>query len=193
MPGSSKDQQPALSEGPSEPVGKGRPTPKRKEAEAANKRPLVPTDRKAAGKAGKNASKDARQREYRAMQTGDERAMPAQHRGPVRRYIRDYVDGRWNLGEFFLPIAAVFLVLQISLANSAPDLAALAVIILYAYVIFAIVDGFIMWRGLRKRLRAKFGEDKLGRGLVMYSLMRSFQLRPTRLPKAQVKRGTKLG
>lgn len=176
---------------PTDVTGKGRPTPKRKVAEAANKRPLVPTDRKSAGKANKSASREARNREYQAMQTGDERSMPPNHRGPVRRYIRDYVDGRWNLGEFFLPIAAVFLVLQISLANSAPDLAALAVIILYAYVIFAIVDGFIMWRGLRKRLRAKFGEDKLGRGLVMYSLMRSFQLRPTRLPKAQVKRGTK--
>ncbi|RHA40316.1 DUF3043 domain-containing protein [Cellulomonas rhizosphaerae] len=176
---------------PTDVTGKGRPTPKRKDAEAANKRPLVPTDRKSAGKANKSASREARNREYQAMQTGDERSMPPNHRGPVRRDIRDYVDGRWNLGEFFLPIAAVFLVLQISLANSAPDLAALAVIILYAYVIFAIVDGFIMWRGLRKRLRAKFGEDKLGRGLVMYSLMRSFQLRPTRLPKAQVKRGTK--
>lgn len=176
---------------PTDVSGKGRPTPKRKDAEAANKRPLVPTDRKTAGKANKSASREARNREYAAMQTGDERAMPPNHRGPVRRYIRDYVDGRWNLGEFFLPIAAVFLVLQISLAKSAPGLAALAVMILYVYVIFAIVDGFIMWRGLRKRLRAKFGEDKLGRGLVMYALMRSFQLRPTRLPKAQVKRGTK--
>ncbi|MDM7831429.1 DUF3043 domain-containing protein [Cellulomonas edaphi] len=176
---------------PTEVAGKGRPTPKRKEAEAANKRPLVPTDRKAAGKTGKNAAREARNREYQAMQSGDERSMPAQHRGPVRRYIRDYVDARWNLGEFFLPIAAVFLVLQISLAKAAPGLASLAVLVLYIYVIFAIVDGYIMWRGLRKRLRAKFGEDKLGRGLVMYSLMRAFQLRPTRLPKAQVRRGHK--
>jgi hypothetical protein len=174
---------------PGEVVGKGRPTPKRKEAEAANKRPLVPTDRKAAGKAGKNASKDARQREYKAMQTGDERAMPAQHRGPVRKYIRDYVDGRWNLGEFFLPVAAVFLVLQITLAKPAPGLAGLAIVVLYVYVLFAIVDGIVLWRGLRKRLRAKFGADNLGRGLTMYTLMRAFQLRPTRLPKAQVKRG----
>jgi len=176
---------------PTDVTGKGRPTPKRKDAEAANKRPLVPTDRKSAGKANKSAAREARNREYQAMQTGDERAMPPNHRGPVRKYIRDYVDGRWNLGEFFLPVAAVFLVLQISLANSAPGLAGLAVLILYIYVIFAIVDGFIMWRGLRKRLRAKFGEDKLGRGLLMYAAMRAFQLRPTRLPKAQVKRGTK--
>jgi len=170
---------------------KGRPTPKRKESEALNKRPLVPTDRKGATKASKGAARDARNREYRAMQTGDEKSMPANHRGPVRKYIRDYVDGRFNLAEFFLPVAAVFLVLQISLASSAPSLAALAIVVLYAYVIFAIVDGFLLWRGLRKRLRAKFGADNLGRGLVMYTEMRAFQLRPTRLPKAQVKRGYK--
>ena len=51
------------------------------------------------------------------MQTGDERNMPAKDRGPVRRFIRDADDARWNLGEFFLPVAAIFLVIQFAMAQ----------------------------------------------------------------------------
>ncbi|WP_029287842.1 DUF3043 domain-containing protein [Cellulomonas sp. HZM] len=171
--------------------GKGRPTPKRKDAEAANKRPLVPADRKQAGKASKSAAREARNSEYRAMQTGDINNMPPAHRGPVRTFVRDWVDGRFNLGEFFLPVAAVFLVLQITLASASPNLAALAMLVLYVYVIAALVDAYILWRGLRKALRAKFGENQPLKGLALYAIMRAFQLRPTRLPKARNKRGVK--
>lgn len=39
------------------------------------------------------------------MQTGEEKYLPVQHKGPARRFARDYIDARWTLGEFFLPIA----------------------------------------------------------------------------------------
>lgn len=171
------------------PDGKGRPTPKRKEAEAANKRPLVPTDRKAAGKAGRQQAKEQRDREYRAMQTGDERFMPAKDRGPQRRFVRDYVDARWNLAELILPAAAVLLVVQLTLSNAAPLLAALAILVLYVFVLAAIIDGWIMWRGLKKVYAAKFGVDAPPKGTLSYALIRTFQIRPSRMPKPQVKHG----
>ncbi|MCB2777002.1 DUF3043 domain-containing protein, partial [Listeria monocytogenes] len=75
--GRSKDQrdaEPAATRAPSAPApgmagGKGRPPPSRKEAEAANKRPLVPTDRKAAAKDARTKARIQRDLEYKAMQT----------------------------------------------------------------------------------------------------------------------------
>ena len=189
MFGRSNDPQPvtpALTESTPPPTdaGKGRPTPKRKVSEAANKRPLVaPTTKKAS----REQAKAQRDIEYRAMQTGDERNMPAKDRGPVRRYIRDAVDARWNLGEFFLPMAAVFLVAQFALAKTA--IAVFAILALYVYIIAAVIDVWLMWRGLKKRLVAKFGIEQVPRGAAMYAVLRAFQIRPSRMPKAQVKHG----
>jgi len=190
--GRSNDPQsvtPATVQSTPAPDGKGRPTPKRKEAEAANKRPLVPTDRKAAGKTGRAQAKEQRDREYRAMQTGDERFMPAKDRGPLRRFVRDWVDARWNLGELILPAAAVLLVVQLTLSKAAPVLAALAILVLYVFVLAAIIDSWIMWRGLKKALVAKFGKDAPPKGTVSYAVIRTFQIRPSRMPKPQVKHG----
>ena len=189
MFGRSNDPQPvtpALTESTPSPTdpGKGRPTPKRKVSEAANKRPLVaPTTKKAS----REQAKAQRDIEYRAMQTGDERNMPAKDRGPVRRFIRDSVDARWNLGEFFLPMAAVFLVIQFALAKT--GFAVFAILALYVYIIAAVIDVWLMWRGLKKRLVAKFGIEQIPRGAAMYAVLRAFQIRPSRMPKAQVKHG----
>ena len=167
---------------------KGRPTPKRKTSEALNKRPLVPADRKAAGKSARVASREQRDREYQAMQTGDERYLPAKDKGPVRRYVRDYVDARRNLGEFFLPVAMVFFALTYLFKNSQFG-SAIILIALYVIVLATMTDAFIMWRRLKKLLSAKFGGETSMRGLGMYSTMRAFQIRRARLPKPQVKHG----
>jgi hypothetical protein len=169
-------------------AGKGRPTPKRRAAEAANKRPLVPTDRKAAAKTAKVAARAERDRQFKAMQTGDERYLPVKDRGPVRRYIRDHVDARWNLGEFFLPVAMVFVLLTLLFSRNVVA-STVVVMALYLIVLITIVDAFIMWRRLRPKLAAKFGDDAQQRGLAMYAALRVFQLRRARLPKPQVARG----
>jgi Protein of unknown function (DUF3043) len=171
------------------PSGKGRPTPKRKEAEARNKRPLVPADRRAAAKDARAKARVQRDLEYQAMRNGDERHMPARDRGPVRRYVRDTVDARRNLGEFFLPFAALCLVLQFLTARGAPVVALVSLVVLYVYILASMIDAWLMWRSLKKRLAAKFGDAALPRGLTMYAVMRAFQVRPSRLPKPQVKHG----
>lgn len=170
-------------------VGKGRPTPKRKTAEAANRRPLVPQDRKAAAKDARAAQRAERDKQYAAMQTGDERYMPAKDKGPVRRYIRQYVDARWSLGELFLPVAIVMLLLNMLLTSVSPELAFLGLVVLYLFIIGMVVDVVIMWRKLRKKLAAKFGDAAQQRGLMMYAVTRVFQIRRARLPKPQVKHG----
>lgn len=167
------------------PAGKGRPTPKRNVAQAANKRPLVPNDRRAATKAARLRERELRQRQHQAMLTGDEANLPPRDRGPVKRYVRDYVDARWNLGEFFLPIAFVFIFINL-FASREPALALVVLLVLYALVLVTILDAVIMWRGLKKRLVAKFGE--VPRGTLMYAVMRAFQLRRSRLPRPTSKK-----
>lgn len=183
------DSEPAQTEPAQEgPVGKGRPTPKRKQVEAARKRPLGATDRKSAVKAQRAAAKEQREREYRAMQTGDERHLPARDKGPVKKWVRNYVDARRSLGEYFLPISLV-MVLSTLLTASNPAAGVVVILALYVVVLATVLDAFILSRILKKKLRAKFGEDKVPRGALMYGVLRAFQIRRTRLPKPQVKRG----
>lgn len=166
--------------------GKGRATPKRRVAQQANKRPLVPSDRRAALKASRAKQKADRARMNQAMITGDERYLPTRDRGPVRRYVRDYVDARWNLGEFFLP-ASLAIVLVVLLAGNRPVFALAAILTIYIIVLAAVVDALLLGRRLKRLVGAKFGD--VPKGTRMYGAMRAFQLRRTRMPRPQVKRG----
>ena len=122
------------------------------------------------------------------MLTGDERHLPLRDKGPVRRWVRDYVDARRNPGEYFLPVSLV--IVLASLFTAGDPLLGLAIIaVLYLVVFVTIIDAYLLGRRIRKLATAKFGADKLPRGIRMYGIMRAFQIRRTRLPKPQVKRG----
>jgi Flp pilus assembly protein TadB len=165
---------------------KNRPTPRRREQEAARKRPLVVTDRKAAKRDEQLKRREASARMRQAMVTGDEAHLPVRDKGPERRYVRDYVDARWNIGEFMLPI--MILVLALSFVRQSWALMIVFVAV-YGILLVAVVDAVLMWRRLKKRLEAKFGAERLPRGLAMYAVMRAFQMRRSRMPKPQVQRG----
>lgn len=169
-------------------AGKGRPTPRRKDVEAARRRPLVPTDRKQAQKSSRQALKEQRQREYEAMLSGDERHMPYRDRGPARRFVRDTVDARRNLGEMFLPFSIVMVFAVLLTGNSLTG-AMIVMAVLYLGVIATVVDAFLLARMLKRRLEAKFDEKDIPRGSRMYGVVRAFQIRRSRLPRPQVGRG----
>jgi len=89
---------------------KGRPTPKRKEAEAARKiSTLAPASTKAERKRAKEAAKASRVAQRAAFLRGDESALPLRDKGPVKKFVRNYVDARRSIGEYFLPV--IFIVL----------------------------------------------------------------------------------
>lgn len=167
---------------------KSGPTPKRKVSEAANKVPLVPGDRRAAAKSAREHNRKLREKQYQAMQTGQESALPVRDRGPLKRYARNFVDARRNLGDYFLYIAGVFLILMFVTARF-PTLTPIVTLVLYSLVFLAIADAFLMWRRLKAQLLAKFGPDTDVKPARWYSVMRIFQLRRARLPKPQVKYG----
>jgi hypothetical protein len=180
------EQQAETVERPQREGAKNRPTPKRRDQEAARKRPLVETDRKAARDRDKQTRREAQLKQRQAMVTGDDAHLPPRDKGPVRRYIRDYVDARWNLGEFMLPVMLVVLALSFV---RLPWVFAIVSIGVYGLLFAAALDGFLMWRRLKQKLVAKFGEEKVGRGLAMYAVMRGFQIRRSRMPRPLVSRG----
>jgi Protein of unknown function (DUF3043) len=166
---------------------KNRPTPKRRDQEAARRQPLVVADRKRAKQLDKAKRNQQMARTRQAMLTGDDSALPSRDKGPVRRYMRDYIDARRNLAEFMLPV--MLIVLAMSFVRTSTILF-FVTILTYTILLTAIVDTFLMWRRLRKKLAAKFGEEAAGaKGNGMYAAMRAFQLRRSRMPRALVKRG----
>lgn len=167
------------------PGGKNRPTPRRSQQEALKKRPLVPADRKGAARASREAVRAERMKVRQAMMSGDERYLPARDKGPVRRFVRDVVDARRNVGEYFLVVAMVVVFLTF-LRDPLVQLVGTA--LLWLTVLVCVVDGFLLARQLRKRLVAKFGPAGLEPGIVRYGVLRAFQMRRTRLPKPMVKR-----
>ena len=176
------------------PGAKNHPTPSRRDQEAARKRPLVPTDRKAAAGQSREANRVARAKQRAAMLSGDESALPARDKGPVKRYIRDVVDARWNLGEFMLPIMVLVLLLS-AVPIFAPKLASLSslmvFVLVYGLIVTGALDAFLMWRRTKAKILAKFGQAP-PRGSAMYAVIRAFQMRRSRLPRPQIARGTKL-
>lgn len=172
--------------------GKGHPTPKRKDAQAQNLRPLVPKDREASRKAAKARMRERENAEYDAMQKGDINHMPKAERLPWRIYIRDYVDARFNLGEFFIPVAFVILIGSIFVTYQWPALALPLMVLMYVYLFAVIIDVVIMWRKLKKKLIEKFGEQSVAKGMRSgsYAWSRAIQMRRWRLPKPRyLKRG----
>lgn len=146
------------------------------------------TSRKESVRERRADMKAQRQREYRAQATGDERNMPREDKGPVRRWVRDYVDARRNLGEYMMPLAFVLLA-ALFLARWVPFAAVALIVVGYVLIFAAFVDLIVLSSGLKKRLYAKFGAERIPRGTIMYGLRRAIQTRRLRLPKPQVKRG----
>ena len=167
-------------------VGKGAPTPTRKAQEAARKRPLVPEDRKASKAAERQAVQDQRLKMRRALDTGDEKFLPLRDKGPQKRFARDYVDARFNLGEYLMFGALLFVLVSLVVPASS-DMMIYVLGAFWVMFLAVFVDVFILSRKLRKGLSAKFGEVE--RGTVWYGSMRSLQFRKLRLPKPQVGRG----
>ena len=163
--------------------GKGRPTPTRKEREAANLRPLVAKG-KEAQKAQRDRVAEQRNRARVGLANGEEKFLPARDKGVQRKFVRDYVDARYSVGEAMIPIMVIVIVLSI-----VPNASSITLVILWAYFLVAIIDCLLVGQRIRGKLAAKYGADKVESGLRWYAAMRALQLKLMRMPKPQVKRG----
>ncbi|WP_110238766.1 DUF3043 domain-containing protein [Nocardioides gilvus] len=171
------------------PGGKGRPTPTRKEAEAAAKaRAKVPRTRKEMAAAQRAARAENSGKVREAMKTGDERFLPARDRGPMRRFIRDYIDVRFSFIELLIPVMLVSLVMGWS-GNQA--LMGMSEIILLGAMVMIVMDMVFLRMKLRRELAKRFPGESV-KGTTYYAVMRAMQMKFMRLPKAQFKIGERL-
>jgi hypothetical protein len=112
------------------------------------------------------------------LKAGDERQLPARDRGPVRRFARDLVDSRRSVGEFFLPLALIILILNFT---KDPQIRATGSFLWLLLVVLIVVDSVVLARKLKRGLR-RMHPDEGTKGVVPYALMRSMQIRRFRLP-----------
>ncbi|WP_040161305.1 DUF3043 domain-containing protein [Mobilicoccus massiliensis] len=167
------------------PGAKNRPTPSRREAEAARRRPIVPADREAAKKDSRRREREERAKYREAMYRGEEWALGPRDRGPQRRFVRDMVDSRWNVGEFLLPLMIIALPISM-LPYRWAYIAGFTV--LYGMIALTVLDVLLLTRRVKKAVREKFGEEP-AKGTAWYVFSRSVQLRAGRMPRPQVTRG----
>jgi hypothetical protein len=188
-----------MTQSSSESSKKGRPTPKRREATQKH-HSLAPIKTREEKKRARALTKDARLAARAAYLRGDESALPARDRGPARKFVRDFIDSRRSVGEYFLPI--IFVVLILTMIPTAttknaeglpkvPLTQVISIAIMYTVLLISVIDGILLNRKIKKLVSAKF-PGTTTRGLGLYGWLRSTQMRRMRSPKPQVKAGTKI-
>jgi hypothetical protein len=171
--------------------GKGRPTPRRNEAQGrrVGPPPPPPTTRKEAYKRQRAKVAERRTETRLGAARGDDAYLPARDRGPVRKLIRDVVDSRRNVGGFFLGIAVVALI-----GNFYPNVLvkSYATVLLMGFFLLMVVDSFVLGRRIKRKVAERFPAEQKTRGLVWYGVSRSTMVRRWRYPKPDVPLGTEI-
>ncbi|PRY50457.1 Protein of unknown function (DUF3043) [Geodermatophilus tzadiensis] len=167
-------------------TGKGRPTPKRVEAQGRRPGPPPPppTTRKEAYKRQREQQASRRAQTRAGMARGEEQYLPARDRGPVRRLVRDVVDARRNAGSFFLGVAALVLV-GYFIPN--PAVQSYTVFVWFFFFLAIVVDSVFLGRRIKKKVLERFPDQPHRmRGLVWYGISRATMIRRWRFPRAEV-------
>jgi hypothetical protein len=182
-PGSDADTD--LTEQLARAAGKGRPTPKRSEAQGRRQGPPPPppTTRKEAYKRMREQQASKRVESRQGMARGDDNYLPARDRGPVRKLVRDVVDTRRNVGSFFLVIALVALIGVIVPSVAVKNYSSF---LLFGFFLLLIVDSVVLSRKIKRKVGERFPDTKQTRGLTWYGISRSTMIRRWRFPKPDV-------
>ena len=172
--------------------GKGRPTPKRNEAQGRRPGPPPPPPqtRKEAYKRMREQQAANRGTARAGAARGDEGYLPARDRGPVRKLVRNVVDARRNAGSFFLVVAALVLI-----GNFVPNeqVRSYTVSIWLVFFLLIIADSIVLGRRIKKKVLERFpDEDHKMKGLVWYGISRATMIRRWRFPKPEVRLGAQV-
>jgi hypothetical protein len=179
---------------------KGRPTPKRSEAERNRYQPITGA-RSGGGRAGgtsgpagpRTAEDKARDRGDRARRTdamrrGEEWALGPRDRGPARKLARDYVDAHRRPSEFYMYVLILLLAALLSRNKALNSAVSYLVMAMIAVIV---VDGLLIRRSLGKLLAERLPSESM-RGLTLYAIMRALQIRRWRMPAPRLKPGDKV-
>ena len=168
---------------------KGRPTPSRKEREAANRKPLVGNKSKEAMVAARAKQREDRLKVRQAMLSGEEKYLLGRDRGPQRRLAREVIDGRYTLIEGLMPLMVLFLLITSATNDSVKNIITLVMIVALVTVT---IEVSLLQRLIKSKVKDKLGaETKIQKGTWFYTFTRGMQPRPLRIPKPAPRRKTK--
>ena len=200
--GTQAPEAPAKSKPPAQ-AGKGRPTPKRSQAEANRYRSLTGSTTSGRGprptatpgrkltpeekEKARTAARSDRTRQMQAMRRGEEWALQPRDRGPVKKLARDYVDGHRRPSEFYM-YALIVLVVSLVAGKSHKALNADLEYLLLAIIAVIIVDAILLRRSISKLVAERLPGEST-RGITFYAIMRALQLRRFRNPAPRIKPG----
>jgi cation transport ATPase len=163
---------------------KNRPTPSRKESQAARMESMHP----------KLTKKEKQHRDQQAQAKRNALANQQQENQPERTMMRNYVDSRWSLTEFMLPIVIIIFVPVLlfsyvpALATAAGWVVQIATIVELALVAACLVNIVIFWRGFKDELWIRHPGAPT-KGLLMSMMSRMIAMRRFRMPGVAVERG----
>jgi hypothetical protein len=186
---------------PTAETGKGRPTPKRSEAErdryrsitgstTSGRGPSSGTAPKGGGKAtpeDKSRARAERDKRMTAMRRGEEWALGPRDRGPIRKLARDYVDSHRRASEYYMYVLIILLVALLSRNKTLETYVTPFVLVL---IVVVALDAFLIRRALRKFAAARYPNEST-RGMTTYAVMRALQIRRFRMPAPRLKPGDK--
>ncbi|AQP47500.1 hypothetical protein BW730_08340 [Tessaracoccus aquimaris] len=156
---------------------KANATRSRRQAEADRMERLHPT----------LTPKEQRKAASRAREDARVQALDKQERSPQRQLARDYVDTRWTINEFMLPI---FILLMAASMATMSNITLSSYILMGMWVVIGmvVINTFLLWRGYKKLL-AERHPSASPKGLLFYLFNRSIMIRRFRQPGPRIKRG----
>src|SRR5580693_1147535 len=179
---------------PAAEAGKGRPTPKRSEAERGRYQSITGSTTSGRGPStgsaprGKMTPEDkARTRSEPAMRRGEEWALGPRDRGPIRKLARDYVDSHRRPSEYYMYVLIVLLVALLSRSKALNTYVSPLVLVL---IVVVVIDAYFIRRALFKLAAERYPNEST-RGMTTYAVMRALQIRRFRSPAPRLKPGDK--
>ena len=182
---------------PAAQTAKGRPTPKRSEAERNRYQSITGSTTSVRGASSGGASgrtltpeekakaRSDRDRRTTAMRRGEEWALGPRDRGPIRKLARDYVDAHRRPSEYYMYVLVLLLVALLSRNATLNTYVSPLVLVL---IVIVVVDGYLIRRALTKLAAERYPGEST-RGMTMYAVMRALQIRRFRMPAPRLKPG----
>ena len=185
---------------PAAETGKGRPTPKRSEAERNRYQSITGSTTSGRGASSGGASgrkltpeekakaRSDRDRRTAAMRRGEDWALGPRDRGPIRKLARDYVDAHRRPSEYYMYVLLLLLVALLSRNAALNTYVSPLVLVL---IVVVVVDGYLIRRALMKLAAERYPGEST-RGMTTYAVMRALQIRRFRMPAPRLKPGDKV-
>jgi hypothetical protein len=197
-PATQSQEAPAKNKPPAE-AGKGRPTPKRSEAERGRYQSITGSTTSGRGPSTGSAPRGKmtpeekarvrsdRNRRMAAMRQGEEWALGPRDRGPIKKLARDWVDSHRRPSEYYMYVLVILLIALLSRSKVLNTYVSPFVLVL---IVVVVLDGYFIRRALLKLAAERYPNEST-RGMTTYAVMRALQIRRFRTPAPRLKPGDK--